>query len=389
MSLTIANAPVIGSIIRFLYRILGNMLQEQPRQERTMDAQRPPPPEQAHEQEPAPGLQEEDLPPARQPIMWSTPSVPSPAPEPEPTAAVPPPEPAVIPEPVEPPAPKPQLEPPISTSKPAEPEAPPDEELIGVPKVKTPDYSDKCKTILAGSKMLDLVMIVDNSSNVVTKAAKRTPQSTVRKISPSELVKTVLRAHIAKGAFDVNAAQTGRASSIRVQYNAMDVILYPLENNLTLMMIGLIEPAALDEVYDLIAREFPSKQKMAMIVDDEEDIRKSIEQVLVKRGFKVETADSGWHALDAIKSAKEKGLEYGIAILDIRMPGMDGFELFKRISQVSPNTKMLFITAFEYSQEDVARMVSVRNVKLLRKPFKRADLLQFITEETTPKDLQA
>jgi CheY-like chemotaxis protein len=283
----------------------------------------------------------------------------------------------------------PQPAPPTALAEPAELEPPTEEELIGMPKTKMPDYSGKCKAILAGSKMLDLVMIADNNANIVAKAARKTLQSSLRKIAPDELIKTVLRAHIAKGAFDVNAAQTGKASSIRVQYNAMDVILYPLENNLTLLVIGLIEPAALDEVYDLIASEFPSKQKMAMIVDDEEDIRKSIEQVLIKRGFKVETADSGWRALEVIKNAKEKGLEYGVAILDIRMPGMDGFELFKRISQVSPNTKMLFITAFEYSQEDVARMVSAGNIKLLRKPFKRADLLQFITDETSARDASA
>lgn len=258
--------------------------------------------------------------------------------------------------------------------------------MIGLPKDKLPDYTQQCKTILAGSKMLDLVMIADNTANIVAKAARKSPQSSVRKISAAELAKTALRAHIAKGAFDVNAAQTGRASSIRVQYNAMDVILYPLENNLTLLVIGLIEPAALSEVYALIAKEFPARQKMAMIVDDEADIRKSIEQVLVKRGFKVETAESGMQALDIISAAREKGLEYGIAILDIRMPGMDGFELFKRINQVSPNTKMLFITAFEYSQEDVVKMVSSGRVKLLRKPFKRADLLQLITDETIPKD---
>lgn len=78
----------------------------------------------------------------------------------------------------------------------------------------------------------------------------------------------MLRAHIAKGAFDVNAAQTGQASSIQVQYNAMDVILYLPENNLTLLVIGLIEPATLDEVYSLISREFPARQKMAIVVDD-------------------------------------------------------------------------------------------------------------------------
>ena len=153
-----------------------------------------------------------------------------------------------------------------------------------------------------------------------------------------------------------------------------------------MIVIGLIEPAALSGVYDSISKEFPAKHKMAIVVDDEQDIRNSIQQVLIKRGFEVETAESGKHALDDIVRAREKGLEYGMAILDIRMPGMDGFELFKRISQVSPNTKMLFITAFEYSQEDVAKMVSSGKVKVLRKPFKRADLLQSITDETAPKN---
>lgn len=259
--------------------------------------------------------------------------------------------------------------------------------MKGLPRDKLSDYTQRCNAILAGSKMLDMVMIADKSAKIVAKVARKSPQSSVRRISAAELAKTTLRAHIAKGAFDANAAQTGRASSIRAQYNAMDVILYPLENNLTLLVIGLIEPTALSEVYDLIAKEFPARQKMAMIVDDEADIRRSIEQVLVRRGFKVETAESGMQALDIISTASEKGLEYGIAILDIRMPGMDGFELFKRINQVSPNTKMLFITAFEYSQEDVAKMVSSGRVKLLRKPFKRGDLLQFITDETTPVDL--
>lgn len=66
------------------------------------------------------------------------------------------------------------------TILPPEHEAPAEDELIGVPKKETRDYSVKCKAILAGSKMLDLVVIADNSVNIVGKAARSMPQSSTQ-----------------------------------------------------------------------------------------------------------------------------------------------------------------------------------------------------------------
>lgn len=103
-----------------------------------------------------------------------------------------------------------------------------------------------------------------------------------------------------------------------------------------------------------------------------------------KRGFEVETADGGQECIKAIEIGKKQGIEYGMAVLDIRMPGMDGFEVYKRIREISPSTKVIFITAFEYTQQDIANKVSNPSVKVLRKPFTRADLLQLITDETNP-----
>lgn len=227
-------------------------------------------------------------------------------------------------------------------------------------------------------------MVTDKYANIIAKAARQLPQSSIRQLSPEDIVKTALRTNIAKGAFNVNSPTTGITSNIHVQYNAMDIIMYPLESELTLIAIGIVDPGAIPEIYASVGRQFPTKMKKAIIVDDEEDIRSSIREVLKKRGFDVETAESGPACVKAIENAKRSGNEYGMAVMDIRMPGMDGFEVYKNIHPISPNMKIIFITAFEYTQEEIAKKVGNEKIKVLRKPFTRADLLQLITDETNP-----
>lgn len=227
-------------------------------------------------------------------------------------------------------------------------------------------------------------MVTDKYANIIAKAARQLPQSSIRQLSPEDIVKTALRTNIAKGAFNVNSPTTGITSIIHVKYNAMDIIMYPLEEDRTFIAIGIIDPNAIPDIHTSVSRQFPTKLKRAVIVDDEEDIRTSIREVLRRRGFEVETADGGQECIMTIENGKKQGAEYGMAVLDVRMPGMDGFEVYKRIHEISPNTKVIFITAFEYSQEEVASKVSNQNIRVLRKPFTRADLLQLITDETNP-----
>jgi CheY-like chemotaxis protein len=227
-------------------------------------------------------------------------------------------------------------------------------------------------------------MVTDKYANIAAKAARQSPQSSIRQLSPEDIAKTALRSNIAKGAFNVNSPTTGVSSNIHVQYNAMDIIMRPLENELTLIAIGIVDPGAIPNVHASIARQFPAKMKKAVVVDDEEDIRNSIREVLRRRGFDAEIAESGPACVKVLQDAKKQGIEYGMAVLDIRMPGMDGFEVYKRISEISPGMKVIFITAFEYTQQDVAKRVGNEKVKVLKKPFTRADLLQLITDETNP-----
>jgi CheY-like chemotaxis protein len=242
----------------------------------------------------------------------------------------------------------------------------------------------RCKAVLAENKQLDLVLVTDKYANIIAKASRQLPQSSIRQLSPDDIVKTALRSNIAKGAFNVNIPTTGTTSIIHVKYNAMDIIMYPLGADHTFIAIGIIDPGAIVNINESVSKQFPTRLKRAIIVDDEEDIRTSIHEVLTKRGFEVEVADGGQGCIKAIEKGKRQGVEYGMAVLDIRMPGMDGFEVHRRISEISPSTKIIFMTAFEYTQQDIANNLSNSNVKILRKPFTRADLLQLITDETNP-----
>jgi CheY-like chemotaxis protein len=243
------------------------------------------------------------------------------------------------------------------------------------------EYMQACRSIVESHESIDLAMVIDKFANIVAQASKNSPSSSIRKMSPEDIAKTAIRVNIAKGAFNANRDKTG-SSSIHAQYNAMDMVMEPLDDDLTLIVIGFIDATAMSEVLGSISKVFPTKTKRAIVVDDEPDIRAAIKEVLEKRGFEVTLCRGGRECIRTIEKARDDRKEFGIVVLDIRMPDMDGFQTFKEIQAISSNTNVLFITAFEYSQKDVAAEVSSRKARVLRKPFSRAELLQSINDVT-------
>lgn len=239
------------------------------------------------------------------------------------------------------------------------------------------DYEQACKSIVRAHKSIDLAMVIDKFANIVAKASKDNPSSSIRNMSPEDIAKTATRVNIAKGAFNASKDKTG-ASNIHAQYNAMDMVIQPLNNSLTLLIIGFIDVSSMPEIINSISKTFPTKR--AIVVDDEPDIRAVIKDVLEKRGFHVTLCSSGMECLRMLEKARDEKEEFGVVIMDIKMPEMDGFQAFKEIRAISSDTKVLFITAFEYSQKDIIERVSDPRARMLRKPFSRAQLLQSIND---------
>jgi len=109
-------------------------------------------------------------------------------------------------------------------------------------------------------------------------------------------------------------------------------------------------------------------------VDDDPDTCASMSDILTDLGYGVSVACDGPAALELIKQNP-----YGLALLDYRMPGMDGLELYRRIRQVRPAVVGVFVTAFAAnSMTAEAKAVGVR--RILTKPVDFEELLPLVEE---------
>jgi DNA-binding response OmpR family regulator len=80
------------------------------------------------------------------------------------------------------------------------------------------------------------------------------------------------------------------------------------------------------------------------VVDDESDVIITLKIVLEENGFKV---DSFTDPLVALENFRGKLVKYDIILLDIKMPEMNGFELYRQIKKIDDKVKVCFLTAGE------------------------------------------
>lgn len=112
-----------------------------------------------------------------------------------------------------------------------------------------------------------------------------------------------------------------------------------------------------------------------LVVDDDPDLTSLFEMVLEMSGFEVDAYND-----PLLASSNFKPNTYGLALLDIRMPKMNGFELYKKIEKIDNKIKVCFITAFEdYHEEFKESFPELDEVKcFVRKPKAIDDLVKHV-----------
>jgi DNA-binding response OmpR family regulator len=118
-----------------------------------------------------------------------------------------------------------------------------------------------------------------------------------------------------------------------------------------------------------------SSKKTILVVDDDKSILRTFTRILQKSGYNIDTAETGKEAVE-----KAESRQYDLALVDIRLPDMDGTDLLARLKTPLENTIKIMITGFPSLETGVKALDEGADAYLV-KPVKPQELLLLIEEK--------
>jgi CheY-like chemotaxis protein len=115
-----------------------------------------------------------------------------------------------------------------------------------------------------------------------------------------------------------------------------------------------------------------------MVVDDEPDTAFTYKTLLSAEGYDVQVFTDPQEALKHFVQRQDPSSHYQLVLLDIRMPRLNGLQLFYRIKAVSPNTKIVFCSALDIAEELTSILPGISYHHIIKKPMRREDFISKI-----------
>jgi DNA-binding NtrC family response regulator len=112
-----------------------------------------------------------------------------------------------------------------------------------------------------------------------------------------------------------------------------------------------------------------------LVVDDDENIRKVLTTILEDEGYVVEAVENGKKAIE-----KTKKSFYNLALIDIRLPDMEGTELLTKMKDTTPKMRKIIITGYPTLQNAIEAVNRGADAYVL-KPFDMEKVLQTIKDQ--------
>ncbi len=117
--------------------------------------------------------------------------------------------------------------------------------------------------------------------------------------------------------------------------------------------------------------------KRVLIVDDEPDTLELVKTILESRGFKTTLASSGAEALSKITDGRPD-----LVILDIMMPDMDGWDVFRKIKEIDPKMPVAILTAKAQNIDKFLGLHVLKAEEYITKPFGKDELIEKVRKLT-------
>lgn len=115
-----------------------------------------------------------------------------------------------------------------------------------------------------------------------------------------------------------------------------------------------------------------NKRASVLVVDDDAGIRKTLSKILEREGYLVETAENGEQAIEASNRRF-----FNVALIDIRLPDMEGTDLLQRLKKAEPKMVKVIITGYP-SLNNAIEAVNKGADGYILKPFDASGLLAMI-----------
>jgi CheY-like chemotaxis protein len=144
---------------------------------------------------------------------------------------------------------------------------------------------------------------------------------------------------------------------------------YPVYEMKSKLVASLIDPFSSDRSSNMLSPNCPN----IMIVEDQADLAFTYNSILSEEGWKVKFFTDSEEALKHY--AEIYPCHYDLVILDIRMPKLNGIQLFYRLKSISSNVKIIFLSALDAAEELGSILPGISHDDIIKKPVLREELV--------------
>lgn len=117
-----------------------------------------------------------------------------------------------------------------------------------------------------------------------------------------------------------------------------------------------------------MGEQLKSDQKNILVVDDDTGVRTVFSSILRKEGYRVTAVKNGYEAIKVIDEES-----FDLALVDLRMPGLDGIQVLEKIKSRRPQTRVIIYSAYGLV-EDAVEAMRKGAADYLNKPFSPNEL---------------
>ena len=125
----------------------------------------------------------------------------------------------------------------------------------------------------------------------------------------------------------------------------------------------------------MVKFKLENSKKRILVIDDDKSILRTFTRILQKNGYDIEVAETGKEAIE-----KSKKKQYDLALIDIRLPDMDGTDLLVKLQKTMEDAVKIMITGFPSLETGVKALDEGADAYLV-KPVKPEELIALIDEK--------